>query len=187
MTEGPQAAPLASEREVRDLIAGALEERGALLPVLHALNEAFGYIDQSAMSVVADVLNLSEAEVYGVATFYKDFHLQPQGRSVVRICRGEACQAMGAETLVASAERRVGVPMGATSQDGSVSLDQVFCLGNCALGPSVMVDGATLGRVTESRLDEIVKSAKSAKSAKRAKRVESAESAESAEEKGDEK
>jgi formate dehydrogenase subunit gamma len=123
---------------------------------LHDLQEAFGCIDKRSISVAADVLNLSEAEVYGVLTFYKDFRTEPAGSSVVHICRAEACQAMGAEALGAHACKRLGVGFGGTTLDGKVTLEQVFCLGNCALSPAVMIDGEVFGRVDAARFDELV-------------------------------
>lgn len=124
--------------------------------MLHDLQETFGCVDRRSVTVAAEVLNLSEAEVYGVLTFYADFHSEPVGRRVVKVCRAEACQAMGAEALAAHAAERLGVPMGGTTADGAVTLEQVFCLGNCALSPSVMVDDDVVGRVDEKRFDELV-------------------------------
>ena len=131
-------------------------ERGALLPVLHALQREFGYVDPRAVPVVADVLNLSRAEVHGVVTFYRDFRSEPLGRRVVKVCRAEACQSVGADRLVSHVQERLGIGFGQSTADGAVSLDQVFCLGNCALGPSVMVDGIVQGRVDPPRLDALL-------------------------------
>lgn len=145
-----------SEELARELVGRHAHLRGPLLPVLHELQTAFGCVDQRSISVVADVLNLSEAEVYGVLSFYADFRSEPGGSSVVKVCRAEACQAMGAEALAAHARDRLGVPMGGTTADGAVTLEQVFCLGNCALSPSVMVDEEVFGRVDAERFDEIM-------------------------------
>jgi formate dehydrogenase subunit gamma len=123
---------------------------------LHDLQATFGYVDRRAITVAADVLNLSEAEVYGVLTFYKDFRTEPAGSSVVRVCRAEACQAMGADALGAHACERLGVSFGGTTVGGEVTLEQVFCLGNCALSPAVMIDGEVFGRVDAARFDELV-------------------------------
>ncbi len=141
-----------SEAACRDAIEPLAGVRGALLPVLHAVQHRFGFIEPRAVPVIADVLNLSRAEVHGVVTYYRDFRTKPPCRGAVRICRGEACQAVGAERLVADAEHVLGVALGAESADESVSLDDVFCLGNCALGPSVTVDGRLYGRVDPERL-----------------------------------
>jgi formate dehydrogenase subunit gamma len=125
---------------------------GALLPVLHAVQREFGWIDPRAVPVIADELNLSRAEVHGVATFYRDFRAEPPARHLVRICCAEACQATGAAQLVARAREQLGIDLGATTADGAVTLDDVFCLGNCALGPSVTIDGRLHGLVDEARL-----------------------------------
>ncbi len=107
-----------SEDRARQLVAAHEHRRGPLLPVLHALNDAFGCVDRASVAVVAEALNLSEAEVFGVASFYADFREEPVGDSVVRVCRAEACQAMGAEKLSAHAVERLGVPLGGTTPDG---------------------------------------------------------------------
>lgn len=145
-----------SEDRARELVLRHVSERGPLLPVLHALHDAFGFLDRRAVTVVADLLNLSEAEVYGVVTFYKDFRSERAGSCVVRVCRAEACQSMGAEALAAHATERLGMAMGETAPDGHVTLEQVFCLGNCALSPAVMIDGEVFGRVDAGRFDELV-------------------------------
>jgi formate dehydrogenase subunit gamma len=127
-----------------------------LLPVLHALQETFGYVDPRAVPLVAKVLNLSRADVYGVLTFYSDLRSTPPGTLRVQVCRGEACQAVGGRALAAHATSSLGAAFGETSADGSVTLDDVFCLGNCALGPSITVNGHLHGRVSGSGLDRLV-------------------------------
>jgi formate dehydrogenase subunit gamma len=141
---------------VREVVTAFRSERGPLLPALHAVQEEFGCVDEVAVQVIADVFNLSRAEVHGVVTFYRDFSSSPRGRSVVRICRAEACQSMGSESLVAHATERLGVGIGETASDRSVTLEQVFCLGNCALSPAVMVDGEVVGRVSPERFDSLI-------------------------------
>lgn len=145
-----------SEDRARELVRRHEHARGPLLPVLHDLQGAFGCIDRRSIALVADTLNLSQAEVYGVVTFYADLRSEPAGSAVVRVCRGEACQAMGAEALVAHATEHLGIPLGETAADGAVTLEQVFCLGNCALSPSVMIDGEVFGRVSPARFDQLV-------------------------------
>jgi formate dehydrogenase subunit gamma len=110
--------------------------------------------------MIADALNLSRAEVHGVMTFYHDFRSEPAGRTVVRICMAEACQSMGCRDLAAHAERRHGVALGDTSADRELTVEEVFCLGNCALSPAVMIDGALFGRVTPERFDDLVAAAR---------------------------
>ena len=141
---------------VREIAQAHRGERGPLLPVLHAINDELGHVDQADLPVVADVLNLSVAEVHGVVTFYRDFRRAPAGRAPGRICRAEACQSVGAEALAEHARTRLGVGFGETTSDGAVSLDEVFCLGNCALGPAVQVNGTLRGRVSPARLDAIL-------------------------------
>ena len=131
--------------------------RGPLLPVLHALQESFGYVDQRAVALVALELNLSRADVHGVLTFYSDFRTSPPGEVRVQVCRGEACQAMGGYALAEHAVASLNLGFGETAVDGSVTLDEVFCLGNCALGPTVRVNGRLYGRVNAVRLDDLIR------------------------------
>jgi formate dehydrogenase subunit gamma len=144
---------------VRDIAASLHTQRGALLPILHAIQGALGYVPAEAIPVLADELNLSRADVHGVVTFYHDFRSEPAGRTTVRICRAEACQALGAGRLVAHLRDRYGVSLGETSRDGSLTAEQVFCLGNCALGPAAQVDGRLHGRLDETRLSLILEKA----------------------------
>lgn len=130
--------------------------RDALLPLLHALQEEFGYIDDALVPHVAEALNLSRADVHGVVTFYHDFRRRPAGRHVVRLCRAESCQARGAAAIERAAVDRLGVAMGATSDDGRVSLEPVYCLGLCAIGPNGLVDGVPVSRIDGAALERIV-------------------------------
>ena len=132
---------------------------GALLPILHALQEEFGYIDPSATPMIADALNLSQAEVHGVISFYHHFRRKPAGRHTLWICRAESCQSMGCEKLVEQVERRAGIKIGETTPDGSLTVEQVFCLGNCALSPAVLLDGQPYGRVSGNVAEFLVDSA----------------------------
>jgi formate dehydrogenase subunit gamma len=133
-----------------------LDREGPLLLILHALQEEFGYIDQAAEPLIAEALNITRAEVHGVITFYHDFRRAPAGRHVLKLCRAEACQAAGGDPLAVHAERRLGIPMGSTAADGSVTLEPVYCLGLCALGPSAMIDGRVVARLDEGRLDSLL-------------------------------
>lgn len=126
------------------------------MPILHALQAAYGAIEEGAIPIVADVLNLSRAEVYGVVSFYHDFRREPAGRHVVRLCRAEACQSAGGEALAAHAESALGIATGGTTADGRVTLEAVYCLGLCAVAPSAMVDGRVVGRLDEERLDSLL-------------------------------
>jgi formate dehydrogenase subunit gamma len=129
---------------------------GPLLPILHALQDEFGYIDAAAEPLIAAALNRSRAEIHGVVTFYHDFRHAPAGRHVLKLCRAEACQAAGGDRLAARAEARLGIAMGATAPDGSVTLEPVYCLGLCATAPSAMIDGRVVGRLDERRLDAVL-------------------------------
>lgn len=140
----------------RDHIEALKHLPGAMLPILNALQEEFGYVDDAAIPLIADALNLSRAEVVGVVHFYHDYRHEPPGRQIVKVCRAEACQSMGCEALVQHIERTLATPMGSTTPNGEITLEDVFCLGNCALSPAVMVDGRLYGRVTPPRFDTIV-------------------------------
>lgn len=128
----------------------------ALLEILHDLQDAVGHVPEAALPVIAKALNLSRAEVYGVATFYHDFHLHPVGQHVIRICRAEACQSMGARELQAMAEKFLNVRMGGTTADSKVTLEATYCLGLCATAPAIMVDGKVVGRVDAAKLAPIL-------------------------------
>jgi formate dehydrogenase subunit gamma len=135
--------------------------RGGLLPALHALQSEFGYVDDASMPALAEAFNLSPADVYGVITFYHDFKRSRPGRHTIRVCRAEACQSMGAEELMEHFKKHLDVELGGTSADGQFSLEQVFCLGNCALSPAIMIDQTVYGRVTEGRIDALCKGVRS--------------------------
>lgn len=134
---------------------------GPLLPVLHGLQEEFGYVPQEALPVVAEALNLSRAEVYGVASFYHDYRKAPAGRHVLKLCRAEACQSMGAEAVADKVKRLFGIDFHETSADGSVTLEPVYCLGLCACSPSAMLDGEVIGRLDDDRIGEIAEAVRS--------------------------
>ncbi|HEX3765216.1 MAG TPA: formate dehydrogenase subunit gamma [Kofleriaceae bacterium] len=129
---------------------------GALLPVLHAIQDALGFVPPGAVPQIAHALNLSQAEVHGVITFYHDFRHAPPGRHVLKLCRAEACQAMGSEALASRLTRRLGIEWRETSRDGALTIEPVYCLGNCALSPALMLDGKLRGRITAEALDAIV-------------------------------
>jgi formate dehydrogenase subunit gamma len=141
---------------VREIATERRRLRGALMPILHAVQEEFGWVSQTDAPVIADVLNLSVAEVHGVVTFYRDFRREPGGRTTVRICQAEACRSVGGVELADHAKRTTGLGFGETTYDGRLTVDEVFCLGNCALGPAVQVDEKVHGRVTPARLDAIL-------------------------------
>lgn len=142
---------------IRRLVEARASEPGALLPILHAIQDEVGYVPDAAVPVVAEVLNLSRAEVHGVVTFYHFFRTKPAGKHTLYVCRAEACQSMGARALEEHAQRKLGIEFHGTTADGRFSLEPVYCLGNCACSPAVMIDETVYGRVTAERLDEILK------------------------------
>lgn len=139
-----------------DIIAEHSKQEGATLVILHALQEAFGYVPEAAIPMLAQALNLSRAEVHGVFTFYHDFRHKPAGRHVLKFCRAEACQAAGGDALAARAEAKLGVSLGSTTADDRVTLEPIYCLGLCATAPSAMLDGRLIGRLDEKRIDALV-------------------------------
>jgi formate dehydrogenase subunit gamma len=138
------------------IIAAYRAQEGPALPILHALQEAFGHVPEGAVSMVAEALNLSRAEVHGVVTFYHDFRREAPGRHVLKLCRAEACQAAGGNALAARAQARLGIPIGSTAADRSVTLEPVYCLGLCATAPAAMLDGRVVGRLDAARLDALL-------------------------------
>ena len=138
-------------------VASELKGRpGPLLEVLHGIQAGLGYVPAAAVPVVAEILNLSRAEVHGVVSFYHYFRHTRPGAHTVSVCQAESCQAMGAEALTAHARRRLGIDLHQTSADGRFSLEPIYCLGNCACSPAAMIDGRLYGRVTPERFDELV-------------------------------
>lgn len=140
----------------RAIISEKQASPGALLPILHALQEEFGYIHREAEPLIAEVLNLTRAEVHGVVTFYHDFRHAPTGRHVLKLCRAESCQARGSDALAARVMERLGISFGDTSPDGSVTLDAVYCLGLCSVSPSAMLDGKLHARLDDRKIDALL-------------------------------
>ncbi|MDE2362374.1 MAG: NAD(P)H-dependent oxidoreductase subunit E [Hyphomicrobiales bacterium] len=143
-----------NEADAREIIARLAPIEGALLPILHALQDEFGYVDAAADEMIADALNISRAEVFGAIAFYHDFRRAPAGRRVVKICRAEACQANGCEQLITELRARHGLAPDETSND-RLTIETVYCLGNCALGPAALVDGELVARLDADRLAKI--------------------------------
>jgi formate dehydrogenase subunit gamma len=147
-----------SDRE--EIIARAIErhqhEPGALLPILHEIQDHCGYVPPSAVPAIARGLNLSRADVHGVISFYHGFRTTPPGRHVVQICRAEACQAMGSRALEDSARARLAIDFAETTPDRAVSLEGVYCFGNCACAPTVMIDGELHGRMNPEALGALL-------------------------------
>ena len=138
------------------IIAEHTHLEGSTLVILHALQEAFGYVPEPSIPMIASALNLSRAEVHGVFTFYHDFRHQPAGKHVLKLCRAEACQAAGGDALAARAEAKLGIAIGNTTPDQRVTLEPIYCLGLCATAPSAMLDGRLVGRLNNARMDALL-------------------------------
>lgn len=136
-------------------VAAEGDARDQLLPMLHAIQREIGYVDDALVPAIAGALNISIADVHGVLTFYHDFRRRPAGRHVVKLCRAESCQARGGRAIEAAAAERLGVAMGDTRRDGQVTLEPVYCLGLCAIGPNALVDGRPVARIDHAALDRI--------------------------------
>ena len=159
MNSSPQPPrPSAWDEDLaREIIARQVSAPGGLLPALQALQYTFGFISKPAIALLAHAFNVTRAEVFGVASFYHDFRLDhPAGRHVLKLCRAEACQAVGAVELEAHAKSSLGIDFHGTTADGAISLEPVYCLGNCALGPSLMIDDRLQGRVSVQRFDALM-------------------------------
>ncbi len=142
-----------NEDRAAAIIAECAGQQGATLPILHALQHVFGCVPTDAVPMVAHALNLSRAEVHGIVTFYHEFRREPPGRHVLRVCRAEACQAVGGDAVAEGVKRRLGVDWHGTTADGAVTLEPVFCLGLCAIGPAALLDDTPLARLDAARLD----------------------------------
>ena len=153
MTSQPASTEIASRTAavVNDL--KGLE--GPLLPILHGIQDEFGYVPGESLPVIADLLNLSRAEVHGVVTFYHDYRNHPAGRHVLKLCRAEACQSMGGDAVAAKVQQLLGIGFHETTKDGAVTLEPVYCLGLCACAPSAMLDGEVIGRLDAEKVKEI--------------------------------
>ena len=142
---------------IAEILAAHQGLEGPLLPILHAIQEAFGYVPEVAVPQIAKALQMTKAEVHGVVSFYHDFREKPAGRHVLKLCRAESCQTMGADVVADRIKRALGIDWHETTADGRVTLEPVFCLGLCACGPAAMVDGRLVGRVDESVCAEVAK------------------------------
>jgi formate dehydrogenase subunit gamma len=138
------------------VIDGLKDKPGALLPILHGIQDTLGYIPEQSVPAIAVALNLSRAEVHGVITFYHYFRESPPGKHTIHVCRAESCQSMNNQALEAHAKVKLGIDYHETTRDGDFSLEPVYCLGNCACSPAISIDGEVFGRVTPERFDEIL-------------------------------
>ena len=144
------------EKRAREIIAPHAHESGAMLPILHALQAVFGFINEAAIPLIADALNLSRAEVHGVVSFYHDFRREPPERNVLKLCRAEACQAMGSDEIASHAHAKLNSVCGETMRELRVALEDVYCLGLCSVAPSAMFNNKLVGRLTKARLDALL-------------------------------
>lgn len=149
-----------SLQQVAEVITSLQDKPGALLPILHGIQDQLGYIPTDAVPMIAEALNQSRAEIHGVISFYHQFRTTPPGKHTVEICRAEACQAMGSRQLEAHAKEALGVDYHQTTSDRSISLETVYCLGNCACAPSVRVNDDIVGRVDADKFDKLVEKLK---------------------------
>jgi len=155
-SEKAMSLPENIKKAIDTAIKGNKDRPGALLPILHGIQDDIGHIPPEAVPIIADELNLSRAEVHGAISFYHYFRQTPPGRHSIQICQAESCQAMGSETLTTHAKQSLGIDFHSTTSDQEFSLDPVYCLGNCACSPAVMVDDEVYGRVTPERLEQIL-------------------------------
>lgn len=142
---------------VQTIVDGLKDKKGALLPILHEIQNALGYVPSETVPTIAKELNLSRAEVHGVISFYHYFRDTPAGKHTMRICRAESCTAMGGQDLEAHAKSKLGIDYHETTADGNYSLEAVYCLGNCACSPAIQIDNDVYGRVSNTDFDEILK------------------------------
>ena len=141
---------------VMQVIDSLKDKPGAMLPILHGIQDTLGYIPKGSVPIIASALNVSRAEVHGVITFYHYFRESPPGKHTIHVCRAESCQSMNGTGLEAHAKAKLGIDYHETTQDGNFSLEPVYCLGNCGCSPAVSIDGEVYGRVTPERCDEIL-------------------------------
>lgn len=150
------------ERDLESILDRLGDTEGALLPILHAIQAAKGYVPASAVPHIADRLNLSRAEVHGVISYYHHFRTEPAGKVVVQVCRAEACQAVGGEAFAQQAVQALGCDFHQTTRDGSVTLEPVYCLGQCACGPALMINDDVHALMNIDKLRRLVDRARSA-------------------------
>jgi formate dehydrogenase subunit gamma len=152
-----------ADDEISAVIGPLSKMPGALLPILHALQDRFGHVPETAVPLVAKALNLSRAEVHGTITYYHHFRQHPAGRHVVHLCRAEACQAVGADALVEHAKKSLGCDFHGTTKDNAVTLEPAYCLGQCAIGPALLIDDEIHAKITPARFDALIAGLRGAK------------------------
>ncbi len=153
--QSPEIPASRAQEAARTIALRHGNKADALLEILHDLQHEVGSVPEAALPVLAKALNLSRAEVYGVVTFYHDFRREPAGRHIVKVCQAESCQAMGSRALAAAIQKSLKIGFGETTSDGAITLEKVYCLGNCALSPAMMVDDRLVGRVDAAKFRKI--------------------------------
>lgn len=154
MTMQSQGTEIAAR--TAEIVESLKRLEGPLLPILHEVQDQFGHVPQEALPVIANALNLSNAEVHGVVTFYHDYRCEPAGRHVLKLCQAEACQSMGSDAVADRLRQLLNIDFHQTALDGSVTLEPVYCLGLCACAPAAMLDGEVIGRIDADAIDEII-------------------------------
>ncbi len=147
---------VSTEEQIAAIIGRFKNVEGGMMPLLHAVQDALGFIPPESVQQIAKGMGLSRAEVYGVISFYHDFHTEARGKTTVQVCRAEACQAMGSRQLEEHAKQRLGIDFGETTKNGDYTLEPVYCLGNCACGPSIRINDDIYARVSPDRFDQLV-------------------------------
>tara|TARA_B110000967_G_C18578341_1_gene408400 strand:- start:184 stop:657 length:474 start_codon:yes stop_codon:yes gene_type:complete len=136
------------------------DKPGALLPLMHAIQDDLGFVPEESYKLISKAYNLSVAEIHGFVTFYHHFRTHLPGKNILQICRAESCQAMGSENLENYCQEKLGIDYHQTTKDNSITLEPVYCLGNCACSPAVMINEEVVGRVNETKIDQIIKEAR---------------------------
>jgi formate dehydrogenase subunit gamma len=149
------------DEEIRLIVNTLKDKPGALMPVLHSIQDKFGYVPPEAVPIIAEVLNQTRADVHGVISFYHDFRSEAPGRHILKICLAESCQAVGSVALTAMAKEHLGIDFHQTTKDRAFTLEPVYCLGGCACSPTVMLDGEVHGRVSPERFSELIEETRS--------------------------
>ena len=155
-----QDMPAPGEEEIREILGEFMSLEGPLLPMLHALQDTYGHVPDSAVPVLADMLNLGRAEIHGVISFYHDFRERPAGRHVLKLCRAEACQSMGADGQNRDLLNKLGIDWNQTTADGALTVEPVYCLGLCACAPAAMLDGRLVARLDQAGIDTLLSEAR---------------------------
>ena len=151
----PKLSP-ATEQAIVSVCNSYNNKPDTLLEILHDVQDKLGHVPENALPLIAGALNLSRAEVYGVVTFYHDYHLKPEGKHVIKICRAEACQSAGGMAVIAALEKALNIKIGETTEDGKISLEAVYCLGLCPMGPAALIDGKPRAAIKVDKVDALV-------------------------------